>query len=57
MIRLFTSNNKIKLQINLDASRLSELTFSSKLLRLAEILNQAKLIIDAVQNTPIRKNF
>jgi hypothetical protein len=37
MIRFFTSNNKIKLQINLDASRSSELIFSSKLLGLAEI--------------------
>jgi len=37
MIRFFTRNNKISLQINLDASKSSELVFSSKLLRLADI--------------------
>jgi len=37
MIRFFTRNNKINLQINLEASKASELVFSSKLLRLADI--------------------
>ena len=37
MIRFFTRNNKISLQINLEASKASELVFSSKLLRLADI--------------------
>ena len=37
MIRFFTRNNKISLQINLEASKASELVFSSKLLRLAAI--------------------
>ena len=37
MIRFFTRNNKISLQINLEASKSSELVFSSKLLRLAAI--------------------
>lgn len=37
MIRLFTRDNKIKLQINLEASKASEIVLSSKLLRLAEI--------------------
>jgi hypothetical protein len=37
MIRLFTKTNKIKLQVNMDATRQSELELSSKLLRLAEI--------------------
>ena len=37
MIRFITSNNKIKLQINIEACRESDLLLSSKLLRLAEI--------------------
>jgi len=37
MIRFFTRNNKINLQINIEASKASELVFSSKLLRLADI--------------------
>ena len=37
MIRFYTKNNKIQLQINLDATKTSKLTISSKLLRLAEI--------------------
>lgn len=37
MIRLFTRNNKIKLLINLEASRAADLVLSSKLLRLADI--------------------
>jgi hypothetical protein len=38
MIGFFTRENKIKLQVNLDASESSGLTLSSKLLRLAEIV-------------------
>jgi len=37
MIRFFTKNNKIQLQINLDAVKMAQLDVSSKLLRLAEI--------------------
>jgi hypothetical protein len=37
MIRFFTRNNKIQLQINLDAVKSAKLDVSSKLLRLAEI--------------------
>ena len=37
MIRFFTRNNKIQLQINLDAAKNANLDTSSKLLRLAEI--------------------
>ena len=37
MIRLVTISNKIKVQINIDACRKSEMVISSKLLRLAEI--------------------
>lgn len=37
MIRFFTNKNKIKIQINLQASKESELTVSSKLLGVAEI--------------------
>ncbi|MEO8173684.1 MAG: YfiR family protein [Sediminibacterium sp.] len=37
MIRFFTLQNKIKLQINLEACRESKLVLSSKLLKLAEI--------------------
>lgn len=38
MVRFFTSNNKIKLQINLEATKESKLVISSKLLRVAEIM-------------------
>ncbi len=37
MIRFFTRNNKINLQINIDSARADNLVISSKLLRLAEI--------------------
>ncbi len=37
MIRFFAKNNKIQLQINLDAAKAADLVISSKLLRLAEI--------------------
>ncbi|MEO8404876.1 MAG: YfiR family protein [Chitinophagaceae bacterium] len=37
MIRFFTNKNKIKIQINLEASKASELVVSSKLLGVAEI--------------------
>jgi hypothetical protein len=37
MIKLFTKSNKIKLQVNMDATKQSQLELSSKLLRLAEI--------------------
>lgn len=37
MVRFFTRNNKINLQINLNATKLTKLEISSKLLRLAEI--------------------
>lgn len=39
MIRLYTQNNKIKFQINPEATRAANLNISSKLLRLAEIVN------------------
>ncbi|HTD95252.1 MAG TPA: YfiR family protein [Chitinophagaceae bacterium] len=42
MIKFFTSNNKIKLQVNLEATKESELVLSSKLLRLAEIFKSEK---------------
>jgi hypothetical protein len=38
IVRFFTNNNKIKLQINLDACRATDIVPSSKLLRLAEII-------------------
>jgi hypothetical protein len=38
MIRFVTNNNKIKLQINMDACKESKMVLSSKLLRLAEIV-------------------
>jgi hypothetical protein len=38
MIRLFTRENQIKLQINLESARAANLVVSSKLLRLAEIV-------------------
>lgn len=37
MIRLFTKNNKIKIEVNLEASKAANLIISAKLLRLAEI--------------------
>jgi hypothetical protein len=42
MIRLFTQVNKIRLQVNLDASKESELVLSSKLLKLADIYDRVK---------------
>ena len=39
MVRFFTENNKIKLRINLEAVKEADITISSKLLRLAEIVN------------------
>jgi hypothetical protein len=42
MIRFFNQVNKIKLQINLSASKESELVLSSKLLKLADIFEGAK---------------
>jgi hypothetical protein len=42
MIRLFTRDNKIRFEVNLDASRAAGLTISSKLLRLAEIFTPSK---------------
>ena len=38
MIRFATENNKIRLKINLEAAKGSELTISSKLLRLADLV-------------------
>lgn len=42
MIRLFKQVNKIRLQVNLDASKESELVLSSKLLKLADIYEESK---------------
>ena len=42
MIRLFTRNNKIRFEVNLEASRAAGLIISSKLLRLAEIFTPLK---------------
>jgi hypothetical protein len=42
MIRLFTRNNKIRFEVNLDASRSAGLVISSKLLRLAEVFTSSK---------------
>jgi len=42
MIRLFTRDNKIRFEVNLEASRAAGLTISSKLLRLAEIFTPSK---------------
>lgn len=42
MVKFFTANNKIKLRINLDAVKAEDLTISSKLLRLAEIVGSNK---------------
>lgn len=40
MVRFVTENNKIKFRINLEAVKASDITISSKLLRLAEIVDQ-----------------
>jgi hypothetical protein len=40
IIKFFTRDNKIKLQINLEATKTSNLVISSRLLKLAEIFNQ-----------------
>jgi hypothetical protein len=42
MIRLFTRDNKIKIQVNLEASKAANLVISSKLLKLAEIFTPGK---------------
>lgn len=42
MIYLFNKDNKIKIQVNIDACKKSELVLSSKLLRLAEIFEPPK---------------
>lgn len=39
MVRFFTENNKLRLQINPSAAKAAGLTISSKLLRLAEIVD------------------
>lgn len=39
MIRFFTEDNKTRIRINLTAAKSADLTISSKLLRLAEIVN------------------
>jgi hypothetical protein len=38
MVRFFNENNKIRIRINLEATRSANLTISSKLLRLAEVV-------------------
>jgi hypothetical protein len=42
MIRFVTEKNKIRLRINLEATKASDLTISSKLLRGAEIVASGK---------------
>ena len=42
IIGLVTRNNKVKIQVNLEAAQSADLTISSKLLRLAEIFSPAK---------------
>jgi len=42
MVRFFTENNKIKLRINLETIKAEKFTVSSKLLRLAEIVDVDK---------------
>jgi hypothetical protein len=42
MIRFFTDNNKIRLQINPEAARAADLLISSKLLRVSEIYDPGK---------------
>jgi hypothetical protein len=39
MVRFYTENSKVRLQINVDAVKESNLVISSKLLRLADIVN------------------
>ena len=39
MVRFFTENNKIRIRINLEITKAANLTISSKLLRLAEIVD------------------
>jgi uncharacterized membrane-anchored protein len=39
VIRFITKDNKIRIQINLEAAKEAELTISSKLLRIAEIVS------------------
>jgi len=39
MIRFVVRDNKVRLRINVDAARAAKLTISSKLLRVAEIVN------------------
>ena len=39
MVRFFTENNKIRIRINLEATKAADLTISSKLLRFAEIVD------------------
>lgn len=39
MVRFFTENKKIRIRINLEAAKAADLTISSKLLRLAEIVD------------------
>jgi hypothetical protein len=39
MVRFFKENNKIRIRINLEATKAADLTISSKLLRLAEIVD------------------
>lgn len=41
IIRFFTDNNKIKIRINLDVAKEEDLSISSKLLRLAEVVSSA----------------
>lgn len=41
MIKFFTENNKVRLQVNKEAANKAELTISSKLLRVAEVINSA----------------
>jgi hypothetical protein len=49
MIRLFTKDNKIKMEVNVEASKAAGLIISSKLLRLADIyISKAKKLTDAV---------
>ncbi len=49
MIRLFTRDNRIKMEVNVEASKAAGLTISSKLLRLADIyISKAKKTTDAV---------
>jgi len=42
MVRFFTKSDKIKLQVNLEASKAANLVLSSKLLRLADLFDPSK---------------